>query len=210
MTERLRFRSATFAVGAVAVLALAACGSDNNSGNASGTTSGGTAGGSPDTVSVADVNGVGKVLVDSSGMALYAADQEAHGQVVCTGGCTSFWIPLEPGSGAPTAGPGVPKLGEAQRPDGTEQVTAGGERLYTFSQDSPGQVKGDGFEDDFNGQHLTWHVVKVDASGAMTPGTTPGTTAGSSGSGSTGGGYGGGGSGSTGGGYGGGYGGYGG
>jgi predicted lipoprotein with Yx(FWY)xxD motif len=200
MTKRLRFRSASFAVGAAAVLALAACGSDNNSDNASGGTSAGTAGGSTDTVSVADVNGVGNVLVNSSGMALYAADQEANGKVVCTDGCTSFWMPLEPGSGTPTAGPGVPKLGEAQRPDGTEQVTADGALLYTFSQDSPGQVKGDGFEDDFNCQHLTWHVVKVDASGgSMTPGTTPGTTPASSGGGSTGGG-----------GYGGGYGGYGG
>jgi predicted lipoprotein with Yx(FWY)xxD motif len=171
MTKRLRLRSISFAVGAVAALALAACGSDNGSDNASGSTSGGTSGGSTDTVSVADVNGVGNILVDSSGMALYAADQEANGQVVCTDGCTSFWMPLEPGASAPTAGPGVPKLGEAQRPDGTEQVTAGGERLYTFSEDSPGQVKGDGFEDDFNGQHLTWHVVRVDASGAMTPGT---------------------------------------
>jgi predicted lipoprotein with Yx(FWY)xxD motif len=107
--------------------------------------------------------------------------------VVCTDGCTSFWIPLEPGTGAPTGGAGVPKLAEADRPDGTEQVTAGGQRLYTFSQDSPGQAKGDGFEDDFNGQHLTWHVVRVDANGAMTPGTTAGS--GSTGSGSTGGGY---------------------
>jgi predicted lipoprotein with Yx(FWY)xxD motif len=171
MTKRLRLRSVSFALGAAAALALAACGSDGSD-NASGTTSGGTSGGSTDTVSVADVNGVGNILVDSSGMALYAADQEANGQVVCTDGCTSFWIPLEPGAGAPTAGPGVRELGEDQHPDGTEQVTAGGERLYTFSEDSPGQVKGDGFEDDFNGQHLTWHVVHVDASGAMTRGST--------------------------------------
>ena len=174
MTKNLRVRSVSFAVGAVAVLALAACGSDNGSDNASGTTSGNTSGGSTDTVSVADVNGVGNILVDSSGMALYAAEQEANGQVVCTGGCTSFWKPLQPGAGAPTAGPGVPKLAVAERPDGTEQVTAGGERLYTFSQDSPGQVKGDGFEDDFNGEHLTWHAVHVDAAGAMTPGTSAG------------------------------------
>jgi predicted lipoprotein with Yx(FWY)xxD motif len=183
MTKHIRLRSASFAIGAVAAFALAACGSDNNSDNASGGTSGGTSGASTDTVSVADVNGVGTILVDSSGMALYAADQEANGKVVCTDGCTSFWIPLEPGAGAPTGGTGVPKLAEAARPDGTEQVTAGGQRLYTFSQDSPGQVKGDGFEDDFNGQHLTWHVVQVDATGAMTPGTTGGSSGGSSGGG---------------------------
>ena len=175
MTRSLRLRSASFAVGAVAALALAACGSDNNSDNASGSTPG-TSGASTDTVSVADVNGVGNILVDSSGMALYAADQEANDQVVCTDGCTSFWKPLEPGAGAPTAGPGVPKLAVAERPDGTEQVTAGGERLYAFSEDSPGQVKGDGFEDDFNGQHLTWHAVHAD--GAMTPGTAAGSSCG--------------------------------
>jgi predicted lipoprotein with Yx(FWY)xxD motif len=162
-----------------AALALAACGGSDDDG-ASNTTTAGTAGASNDTVSVADVEGVGEILVDASGRALYFADEEADGQVRCVDGCTSFWKPLEPGSGAPTAAPGVPELGVVDRPDGTEQVTADGRLLYTFSQDSPGDVSGDGFEDDFGSQHLTWHALRVDGSGSMT--TSPADT-------STGGGY---------------------
>ena len=64
------------------------------------------------------------------------------------------------------------------------QVTAGGQLLYTFSKDSAGQAKGDGFADYFGGQHLTWHAVRV-AGG--TP--TPVTTAGGSSTGSSSGGY---------------------
>ncbi len=161
-----------------AALALAACGGSDDDG-ASNTTTAGTAGASNDTVSVADVEGVGEILVDASGRALYFADEEADGQVRCVDGCTSFWQPLEPGSDAPTAAPGVPELGVVDRPDGTEQVTAGGRLLYTFSEDSPGDVSGDGFEDDFGSQHLTWHALRVDggttpAAGSSTDGGYPG------------------------------------
>jgi predicted lipoprotein with Yx(FWY)xxD motif len=183
----MKLRSFWFAAAAGA-LALAACGSgDDDSANAAPGTS---AGGGSDTVSVASVEGIGDVLVDSSGMPLYTADEEvaAGNQVLCiTDSCTAFWVPLEPGANAPTAGPGVPELGVAERPDGTEQVTAGGKLLYTFSQDSPGNVTGDGFEDDFDGQHLTWHAVHVDGSGGITTDTsTDGSTGGTSGGGSPG------------------------
>ena len=166
---KLGLRSVSFAAVAAA-LALAACGGSDDD-DSSNTSTAGTAGGSSDTVSVADVQGLGEILVDSSGQALYSADEEADGQVRCVDGCTSFWKPLEPGSGAPTAASGVPELGVIDRPDGTEQVTAGGRLLYTFSEDSAGDAKGDGFEDDFGSQHLTWHAVRVDGSGSMT--TTP-------------------------------------
>jgi hypothetical protein len=45
------------------------------------------------------------------------------------------------------------------------QVTYNGKPLYTFSQDQPGQVTGDGFQDAFNGQQFTWHVVTASNSG---------------------------------------------
>jgi predicted lipoprotein with Yx(FWY)xxD motif len=143
-----------------AALALAACGGGgSDSGNASTPSSNGTA-----TVSVEEIGDSGRVLVDSAGKALYESDEEADGSVVCTDACASFWEPLTIDSGAPT-GDGVPgELGVAERPDGTRQVTLDGRRLYTFVEDEPGEVTGDGFSDAFDGQQFTWHVVTAGGS----------------------------------------------
>jgi predicted lipoprotein with Yx(FWY)xxD motif len=136
-----------------AVLAIAACGGGGK------TSSTASAPASPATVSVRQLSGVGSVLVDRSGKALYTPDQEASGKILCDGTCTAFWKPLEAGAGKPTAGAGAGKLGVIKRPDGTMQVTSSGKPLYTFSEDSAGKVTGNGFSDDFGGRHFTWHVV---------------------------------------------------
>ena len=101
--------------------ALAACGSGDDHSNDA--TSGE---GSTQTVAAADVAGIGEVLVDSAGMALYTADQEADGQVRCSPTRAlrsgSRWNPADQ---APTALlPGVGELGVIERPDGAQQVTA--------------------------------------------------------------------------------------
>jgi predicted lipoprotein with Yx(FWY)xxD motif len=156
-----------------AALAIAACGSG---GGGSTSSAAGTDSGSR-TVFVRQLSGVGSVLVDQSGKALYSSDQEAGGKIICNSACTAFWKPLEPGAGAPTAAPGAGKLGVIKRPDGTMQITVGRKPLYTFSEDSPGKVTGNGFSDDFAGHHFTWHVV---GSGAKTTGkgggSAPGNT----------------------------------
>jgi predicted lipoprotein with Yx(FWY)xxD motif len=142
---------------AVAALALAACGGGGeDGGNASSSAGNGTA-----TVSVEDIGGAGSVLVDSAGKALYAADEEESDDVVCTDACTSFWVPLTLDAGTPS-GDVSGELGVAERTDGTRQVTLDGRRLYTFVQDQPGEVTGEGFSDAFDGQQFTWHVVHAD------------------------------------------------
>ena len=146
-----------------ATAALAACGSGDDD-----TTDDTSGAGSTQTVAVADVDGIGEVLVDSTGMALYTADEEADGQVRCVDGCTSFWEPLAASDTVPTGPPGVGALDVIEQPDGTQQVTTDGRPLYTFVQDSPGSVTGDGFADDFGDQHLTWHAVRP--AGAASPG----------------------------------------
>jgi predicted lipoprotein with Yx(FWY)xxD motif len=138
-----------------ASLALAACGGGGSDSSGSAT----TAGGATTTVSAKSIDGIGDVLVDSDGKALYASDVEAGGKVMCTGACTSFWKPLTVGSAKPSAAADVGKLGVATRPDGSKQVTVDGKLLYTFSQDKPGKVDGNGFADDFNGRHFTWNAV---------------------------------------------------
>ena len=144
---------ALLALAVVTALFVSACGGSGDSGAAA-----------PDnpatTVSVSSVDGVGNVLVDAQGAALYAADQERSGMVVCAGSCTSIWKPLTV-SGSPTAGDGVvAKLGTVERPDGHRQVTLAGRLLYRFMEDpQAGTVTGNGFADSFDGQAFRWHVA---------------------------------------------------
>ena len=132
-----------------ATLLIAACGSDA------------TDAGAParDTaIDVRHIDGVGDVLVDASGHALYTPDQEANGRIRCVDECLSFWVPLEAGAN-PTAADGAGKVALITRPDQTKQVTVGGKPAYSFSEDAPGKVTGDGFKDAFGGQKFTWHVL---------------------------------------------------
>jgi predicted lipoprotein with Yx(FWY)xxD motif len=165
---RSRSRAGCGAALAALAVALGACGDDSEQPAAA-------AGGKPATVSVEQVDGVGGVLVDQTGAALYASDEEAGGKILCTAGCLEFWTPVA-ASGAPTAGDGVTgELDTVERPDGSMQVTYDGKPLYSFSEDQqPGQVTGDGLKDSFDGQSFTWHAV-----------TTKGTSTGGSGGGPT-------------------------
>jgi predicted lipoprotein with Yx(FWY)xxD motif len=135
-----------------ASLALAACGGSSGSSNSTTPTTRGT------TVAVKSIGGLGNVLVDANGKALYSSNVEAGGKVLCTGACTSFWKPLT-ASGKPTGPTDAGRLGTVMRPDGTRQVTLDGKLLYTFSEDAPGKVAGNGFSDAFGGQHFTWKAV---------------------------------------------------
>jgi predicted lipoprotein with Yx(FWY)xxD motif len=147
-----------------AAATLAACGGGGG-GNATAAMSGAAG----KAVSVKQISGAGKVLVDSSGQALYASEQEtAAGKVLCTGACNSFWTPLTVHGGAPSAASLPGKLGVVERPDGTKQVTYNGELLYSFTQDQPGEVTGDGFKDAFGGQRFTWHVVSTNGGSPST------------------------------------------
>ena len=71
----------------------------------------------------ASVDGVGTVLVDSSGDALYSPSQEANGMIQCTGSCAHDLEATDRRTGAPTGSADVTgKLGTVKRP-ATEQVT---------------------------------------------------------------------------------------
>ena len=170
----------TMSVGAVAVglgLALAGCGSGANGTGSSGSGTSGASGGS--TVSTHDVAGVGTVLTGADGKTLYFTDQEAGGQIKCTDACMSFWMPVTvTGGTTPTAGTGVTgTLATLSRPDGSVQVTYDGKPLYTFAQDSgPGDAKGNGFKDTFNGTDLVWHATAP--SGTAAGGAAPTNTGG--------------------------------
>jgi predicted lipoprotein with Yx(FWY)xxD motif len=140
-------------------LALAGCGSDDSS-------DGGAASGSA-TVSVESIDGVGDVLVDSRGAALYTADQEADGEVRCTASCAEIWLPLTLPRGAEPTGDVTGELGTARRPGGERQVTFDGRPLYRFADDPmAGDVTGDGLSDTFDGEPFSWQVAKAEAGSA--------------------------------------------
>jgi predicted lipoprotein with Yx(FWY)xxD motif len=160
-----------------AALALGACGGDDDGSGASDTSSGGGTA-STGGVSVQSIDGT-DVLVDSNDQALYSAEEEQDGRVLCTGGCTSIWKPVPASEGAGASSD--LDLGEVDRPDGAKQLTYVGAPLYTFTEEGPAKLTGDGVTDSFAGNSFTWGAA-----------TTSAGDSGSSDSGGSSGGYGGG------------------
>ena len=149
----------------MAAIGLAACGSDEGSATAESSAT--------ETVSVQSIGDAGDVLVDSQGAALYSPDQEANGKILCTGECEAIWKPLVASSGKPTASSDVGgTIGTVKRSDGSEQATFDGAPLYTFTEEGPGEVTGDGVADSFGGQDFTWHVAQPAGAESGGSGTT--------------------------------------
>jgi predicted lipoprotein with Yx(FWY)xxD motif len=150
---------------ALAAAALTACGSSSQQAQQKSAAASPAA--ATQTVSLAKVSGIGQVLVDSKGFALYSPKQDSAGMIRCTGSCTQIWVPLTV-KGSPTGDSSVAgKLGTVMRPDGRKQVTFNGKPLYTFVEDSsPKTVNGDGASDQFGGVHFNWKVASV---GKTTP-----------------------------------------
>jgi predicted lipoprotein with Yx(FWY)xxD motif len=166
-----RLRIAVALLATVSAVALAACGDDDSGDDGAGATA---ASGGSETVSVESIGDAGDVLVDETGAALYRSDQESSGKVACTGGCTEFWAPVTvAGGGAPTGSAEIEEdLGTVKRPDGNTQVTFDGKPLYSFTDEGPGEVTGDGFTDAFDGTTFTWHVMTASGSGSEDGGDT--------------------------------------
>lgn len=161
-----------WAAGAAVLVIAAACGGGSNSsspGGEVGSQGGGSGAGT--TVSTQSVSGMGTVLVDSSGKALYTSDQEASGTVKCVNDCTNIWQPLTVSDGQTPTGKGVSgTLGTVKRPDGSTQVTLNGKPLYRFALDkSAGQVNGQGAKDSFGGTSFSWQVATSSGAAAPTP-----------------------------------------
>jgi predicted lipoprotein with Yx(FWY)xxD motif len=145
---------------ALAIVAAACSGSnDNSSGSSSGTAAPATtaAPASNATVTLASTK-FGQVLADSQGKILYMYTKDKPNSSVCTGECLGNWPALK-ATGTPTAGSGVDSslLGTIQRTDdGSMQVTYKGQPLYHFA--------GDSQTGDVNGQNVggIWFVLGAD------------------------------------------------
>jgi predicted lipoprotein with Yx(FWY)xxD motif len=106
-------------------------------------------------VKTATVHKYGKVLVTKKGLALYYNKDDKSSRWACTGACLRTWPPLTIPKGETIAqlSNGVSGLGTVPGLTG-RQVTWDGKALYTFSQDTPGTVKGEGIAQ-------IWYVVQL-------------------------------------------------
>jgi predicted lipoprotein with Yx(FWY)xxD motif len=168
---KLSIKNSVIAVLAVAAaaLVLAACGGGDD-GNA--TAADGRSGSGP--VSIQDVDGT-NVLTDSAGRTLYTAEVE-QGRIRCTGACTSFWDPVaaSPNEAESASADLDLELGVVNRPDGESQLTFKGLPLYSFTEEGPGRLDGDGFVDDFEGTRFEWAAAGT-GSGSASGGSDGGT-----------------------------------
>jgi predicted lipoprotein with Yx(FWY)xxD motif len=138
-------------------ISVAGCSAAGSSGEGSGGTRSGT---QIDTHVVATtvVPGLGKILVDGGGHALYAYVPDKRARSKCYGECAFDWPPLLLPHGAhrPVGGTGVDAalLGTTTRPNGSVQITYNHWPLYRYRNDvAPGEVTGQG--DDMG----LWYVV---------------------------------------------------
>ena len=128
----------------LAALALASCGGGSNDATASKAPPK-TANGRPATVGVAN-SGLGTILVDSQGRALYLFKKDVGSKSACFGACADAWPPLR-ANGKPTVGTGATAalVGTTARADGKPQVTYNGQPLYLYAGDEkPGDTNGQG------------------------------------------------------------------
>jgi predicted lipoprotein with Yx(FWY)xxD motif len=148
-------------IAVMSALALAACGGDSSDDDGDSATAATSGAGASETVAVETIGNAGDVLVNADGAALYTSEQEESGKVVCAGECLSFWEPVTVADGESPSGPADVEgdLGTVMRPDGDTQVTFDGAPLYSFTDEGPGEVTGDGFVDAFDGTEFTWHVA---------------------------------------------------
>ena len=138
-----------FLIAAAATLALAGCGSSNDTTAAAGNTgsSGSPAPSAPASPSAGLSTGssaLGTIVVDTAGRAVYMYDADKQGATssVCTGGCASAW-PAVP-AGAVAAGV-TGEVGSITGVDGKPQATLDGWPLYYYVKDSAaGDVTGQG------------------------------------------------------------------
>jgi predicted lipoprotein with Yx(FWY)xxD motif len=172
---------AAFAV--LGILAVAGCGSSNDTtgessngagsaaaygggayggGESSSTTAseeGASTGGAGETtfVSTATAGDLGQVIVNSEGMTLYDFHKDKGTTSSCYGACESAWPPLST-SAKPQAEGGAQSsmLGTTERKDGTMQVTYNGHPLYTFAEDKKaGEANGN----DFSAFGAQWYAL---------------------------------------------------
>ncbi len=143
------------ALGATALLTVAACGGGSSDSATDGSSTAAASGGL-NTVS----SSFGTILTDGAGKTIYSFAADEKGKSHCEGSCLTYWPPVTVKS-VPKEPSGVTaQLGVITRPDdGTKQLTVDGWPMYTYV--------GDSDSGDTNGQGLNesgglWWVIGTD------------------------------------------------
>ena len=164
---------------AVAVIALAACGSSASGGSApaagGSSSSAAAGGGSASTVVKTTSSSAGTVLTNSKGFTLYTFAADKGSTSTCYKQCAKFWPPLM-GPATAAAGSKVPgTFGVTTRKNGSKQVTYNGKPLYTFLGDhKPGDVTGNGKNIDGG----VWNVITTSGAAAPAPSSSSSSSSG--------------------------------
>jgi predicted lipoprotein with Yx(FWY)xxD motif len=164
----VRIKLATF--GVALVLLLAACGSDSNdnsstsgdNGNSSRTTEMDESAADSDAIVKTADTDLGEVWVTKDGMTVYGFTADMNGTSSCTDACAQNWPPVAVDGSTLPAGLDDAIFSVITRPDGSYQLAAKNQPLYTFAMDeAPGDTNGQGVIN-------AWWVVKPDGSLDMT------------------------------------------
>jgi predicted lipoprotein with Yx(FWY)xxD motif len=167
---------------ALALLALAGCGSTTYGGSSAASSSSSSAPASSSAALTTAGTSLGKVVVDSGGRTVYVFDKDTPGSgtSACTGACLTKWSPVPATSSALKADGVTGALSTITLGDGTKQVTLGGMPLYLFLGDShAGDVKGQAFAGIWwvvspNGTKITATAPAPASSSSAPPGTGTG------------------------------------
>jgi predicted lipoprotein with Yx(FWY)xxD motif len=137
------------------ILALAACGGDDEETAPSAATPVATATATPTATATAAAEDApkrgtritvqdsefGRMLWGPKRRAIYIFERDGRGRSRCYGECAEAWPPVYT-KGKPVAGRGVRAslLGTTRRRNGRRQVTYAGQPLYYYSHEGPGEV----------------------------------------------------------------------
>lgn len=158
MAPRLPRTRVALPVAALALLALAGCGSSTDGGTPAAAA---RASGAPSSASgglKTAKSSLGRIVVDASGMTAYyfTKDTANSGTSACTGECLQVWPPITTTSATPAASGVTGKVGTITLPNGAKQVTVNGRPIYLYAPDvKPGDVKGQGVGS-------VWYVLRPD------------------------------------------------
>ncbi len=121
----------------------------------------------PSEIRTRHVPGIGTILTDNRGKTLYVNNGDptrAYSKPKCVGQCTNVWQPvvMAPQAFHPVVDGMAPKVGLLPGENGIHQLAVDNRRVYTYVEEQPGQITGNGFVSATpDGAVFRWSVITV-------------------------------------------------